>query len=393
MSNDFEFLNLPIRVLAVDDRERNLIALDAVLKKSGVETISALSGKAALEFLDKYDFAAILLDVQMPIMDGFETARLIRQHPRAKHTPIIFVTAINRDEGHEHKGYISGAVDFLFKPLDPQILSAKVLVFADLYRKNHYIKQQADFIKEQALKEQEYALLKKSIATRDEFLSVAAHELNTPITPLGLQMQSFLKMIDKGTFTNTEPERLKRMLETAYSQVERLARIIRELVDVSRLSAGRLQMNKEEVSLENITQSVLEAFAEEIHRIGCDVQLKVSSDARGLWDKVRVEQIIINLLANALKYGLGKPVTLHIEKKNEIARLQVTDQGIGISPEDQQRIFERFERAVPSTDYGGLGLGLYITKEIVRLHDGAVYVQSQKNHGSTFTVELPSMVS
>jgi signal transduction histidine kinase len=381
---------MQVHVLAVDDRTENLVALEALFKGTPYTLVVANSGDEALIKISEIDFAAIILDVQMPGLDGFMTAELIRKHERAKHTPIIFVTAINRNEGYERKGYISGAVDFLFKPIDTEILLAKVDVFADLYHSKIQIQKQAEIIHAQRLKDQEYCFMKKALESRDQFLSIASHELNTPITPLSLQMQSFLRMVRRGTLKSVEPERLERMLTIANGQVDRLARIIKELVDVTQISKDELSLVKEKnVSLLEVVESVLESFAEKIHQMGCEVKLDAHTDPKGFWDRMRIEQVIINLLSNALKYGLAKPILLIIEESDGKAIFKIRDQGIGIPIEAQERIFARFERAVSSRDFGGLGLGLFISKEIVDLHGGTLSVDSAPDQGSTFVVNIP----
>jgi signal transduction histidine kinase len=380
---------LPVRILLIDDRVENLIALEAAFKDSNYKLFSALSGKEAIQIVAEEEFAVILLDVQMPVMDGFETAELIRKSETGRRTPIIFLTAIHRTEIHEKKGYQLGAVDFLFKPLDTDILLSKVAVFADLYRKTKEIERHSKLITEKALEEQELYHLKKALEARDEFISIATHELNTPITPLSLQMQYFLKLNREGRFKDIDPERLERMLSAAYGQVERLSRIIRDLVDVSRITIGKLNVQKSEVFLHEIAQFVIEAFQEETRRLGVKVNLEVRSHPKGQWDRMRVEQVFINLFSNALKYGLGKPITITLDQEHSNAIVRVADQGIGIEEEDQTRIFERFERAASVQNFGGLGLGLYISKEIIHPHGGKISLESQKDQGTCISFELP----
>lgn len=378
-----------IRILAVDDKLENLVALEGAFRDVNYELIQATSGYEALRILETMDFAAILLDVQMPELDGYQTAQLIRKGAHSKNIPIIFVTAIHRNEVHEHKGYVSGGVDFLFKPINKDILLAKISVFADLYRAKWEAQKNAEILRQQALKEQEIELLRHNLSLRDEFISIASHELNTPLTPLSLQMQAFLKMLNEGRLLNMDVDRLKRMLENAHDQVDRLSRLIKELLDVSRITTGKLRLLPREVNLVPVVQSVLDAFAEQIREIGCQVFFHKESDLTGTWDRMRVEQIIVNLLSNALKYGLGRPIEISVRGEQGFAVIQVRDRGIGISKENQARIFGRFERAVSSQNYGGLGLGLYITEKIVHLHEGSISVESELNQGSVFTIRLP----
>jgi signal transduction histidine kinase len=380
---------LPIRILAVDDREENLIALEAALQDQSYQLVKASSGREALRLIQEEEFALILLDVQMPEMDGFETARRIRSEPRSKTTPIIFVTAIYRTEEYEQRGYIAGAVDYLFKPIEVAILRAKVSVFADLYRKTHEIQRQAALLRDSMVRERENEFLKEAVRTRDEFLSIVSHELKTPITPLSLQLQSFRHFIETGSIQTISADRLKRMLDISYNQVERLSRLINDLLDLSRITAGRLSLNPEIEDLRVIVDSILEAFSDEFKKNHCEIVLQAPETLPGSWDRSRLEQVLINLLTNALKYGCGKPIEITLEQEGKCAKLKVRDHGIGIALEDQERIFQRFERAVPAEHYGGLGLGLYITQQIVALHQGRIHVESTPGEGATFTVELP----
>jgi signal transduction histidine kinase len=379
-----------IKILIVDDKPENLLTLQAVFKESGYVLIEALSGKEALELARHHEFACILLDVQMPGLNGFETAKVLRTLPKAENTPIIFVTAIDRNQQFEEMGYIAGAIDYLFKPLNPTILKAKVSIFVDMFLQTEEIKRKNFLLEEAIVRSKENEELKKALKTRDEFLAMAGHELKTPITPLYLQMQAFLQLYESGAVAKIDPEKLIRMIKTSNNQLERLSRLIQELVDVSKIASNKLEMNFKETSLNTIVQKVISDFDTEIKKSNCVVSLSYHTEVRGLWDEFRIEQVIVNLLTNALKYGAEKPVIIEVRAHNSEAVFSIKDFGIGIGSEDQSKIFERFERAVSAKSYNGLGLGLFIVKEILELHQGKIRVESQLDHGSTFYVSLPS---
>jgi signal transduction histidine kinase len=227
----------------------------------------------------------------------------------------------------------------------------------------------------------------KAVRVRDEFLSVASHELKTPLTSLKLQVQSLLEMppeVPEGA----EAERLKASFALTERQVRRLERLIGNLLDVSRIAVGRFQLQLEEVDLVAVVRDVTTQFSAEIGRARVQVDLRLPPAAPGRWDPLRLEQVVVNLLSNALKYGNGKPIEIAVEVQDGLTRLKVRDGGIGIAAENQVRIFERFERAV-SLNYGGLGLGLFIAKQIVVAHGGIIRVESALGSGATFAVELP----
>lgn len=228
---------------------------------------------------------------------------------------------------------------------------------------------------------------REAVRLRDEFLSVASHELKTPLTSLKLRVQA---VIDQAPIVAdpVEAARLRKGFELAERQVRRLEKLINNLLDVSRIAVGRLPLQRETVDLVPLVNGVLGQFAAEIARSGSAVTLDLPAPAIGSWDPLRLEQVVVNLLSNALKYGSGKPIDVSVRSDDARAVLTVRDRGIGIDPVDQERIFERFERAV-SLDYGGLGLGLHITREIVAAHGGTIRVESARGQGATFIVELP----
>lgn len=696
-----------VDILLVDDRPENLVALEAVLDGPGYHLVKTESGEDALRYLLDREPAVILMDVQMPGLDGFQTAAIIKQDKRSKHIPIIFLTALNKDEKFVHQGYEGGAVDYIYKPFDAQVLKAKVAVFVDLHKKtrqllraeqvlrenerrererrlreleilslkreqemqqkyldlvegiNHGIvwsaevqnfnfsfvspsaerilgyareqwtgekgfwfnhlhpgdremfreavdyvsktgkefgiehrfvtadervvwlhtgiraarkgkdqgfelrglsveitkikqaeevlkrnKMRSDFMAEASLLlsktldfdemlgrigqlavprladwfaidtldetgklknlsmahadpnlselarrfkpsdkmkfgvpyvmknghaelharitddmvsasaqdaenleiirklsprsamviplfvrgqvlavmtfissqigrefDQDdlamaldlgrhigaamenatlYGEAQAAIRARDEFLSIASHELKTPLTPLRLQTQTLMRSIEAGNMAKLGPERIKKMLESADRQVGRLTTLVEELLDISRLNIGKLKLNFEEFEFTSVVQDVLERFSGQLAETNCAVSLDAPQTVMVGWDRFRMEQVVVNLLTNAVKYAPGKPIKIKIEVKGNRVFFRVKDDGIGIAKKDHQRIFQRFERAVSASNFGGLGLGLYIVAQIIEAHSGKISVESDLGHGSEFVVEIPA---
>jgi PAS domain S-box-containing protein len=231
-----------------------------------------------------------------------------------------------------------------------------------------------------------YVDLRAALLVRDEFMSVASHELRTPLTALQLRLQS-MQRVARG---NAESERMSTGLEQVLRQVGRLTDLVNRLLDVSRIVAGRLELELEEVDLVELLREVTGGVADQAARAGCALHLHVEQDSvRGAWDRVRVGQVLTNLLSNAFKYGAGKPVDVTVSADERAAHIAVTDRGIGMSPDAVERVFGRFERAVPVTHYAGLGLGLYVVAQVVEAHGGGVRVDTKPGEGSTFHVELP----
>ena len=223
-----------------------------------------------------------------------------------------------------------------------------------------------------------------AIRVRDDFLSIASHELKTPITTLQLQIQSLLRRADSGSVDG-----LSTRLAAAERQVERLTALINDLLDISRITGGRLDLNLEEVDLSSVVREVVARFEEPLTKAGCRLTVSGLDAQRGTWDRLRLDQIVTNLLSNAMKYGTGQPIEITVTGTPDAVRLEVRDHGIGIEPEHQSRIFDRFERAVSGRHYGGLGLGLWIVRQIVDALGGSIRVRSAAGEGSTFLVELP----
>ncbi len=546
------------KILIVDDHEPNILALEAILGAPGHEIIRAQSGAEALRQVLKHDFAVILLDVLMPVMDGFETARLIRSREASRATPIIFLTAAGSREDMVSTGYELGAVDYLIKPLNPRFVRAKVEVFVDLHRKNHRLRRQEEALRA-AERDRHHSLLagvsqillrvldrevvfsdvarfiassfgdwcvigtlspddnttaevcvahwdpslsavadelgrkladnprfrqalhggghgavisnvpevmheawgadletlglvhrlgasgpvmtaplsvrdqargqvafvsahpsrrfgsmdtstatdladrialglenarlyheaREAVRARDEFLSIASHELRTPITTLQIHVQRLLR----GRAKDVPPlqERLRAILERCERQVRRLESLIDHLLDVSRVSAGGLKLEREPVDLAELVREVSTRFAEELAETESQLELEAIDSVPGVWDRLRLEQLVTNLLSNAIKYGNGKPITVRVRSTAAGGELEVRDRGQGIPAVELPRIFRKFQRALSARPSAGLGLGLYISRQIVDAHGGSIRVESEPDAGSVFAVELPSL--
>ncbi|MCE9670996.1 CHASE domain-containing protein [Myxococcus stipitatus] len=226
-----------------------------------------------------------------------------------------------------------------------------------------------------------------AVRIRDEFLSVAAHELRTPLTSLKLQLQLLFRQLRQET--RLDAGRLERSMETCERQTTRLSQLIDSLLDVSRLTSGRLELQLEELDLGDVVRELALRFETEAQAASIQLTVDAPGGILGRWDRLRLEQVITNLVSNALKYGNGAPVEVRVRGGEREARLEVEDHGIGVSPEDSRRIFDRFERAVSSRHYGGLGLGLFITRQLVEALGGRIMLESRPGQGSVFTVTLP----
>ncbi|WP_313485039.1 hybrid sensor histidine kinase/response regulator [Stutzerimonas kunmingensis] len=386
-----------VNLLIVDDLPENLLALDALLQAPGVRVHQAESAEQALELLLRYEFALAILDVQMPGMDGFQLAELMRSTERTKQIPIVFVSAAGRELNYAFKGYESGAVDFMQKPLDAHAVRSKVSVFVDLYRGRKRLARQLEAL-ERSRREQEVLLdelrstqaeLEDAVRMRDDFMSIVSHELKTPLNTLILEVQLRKLQLSRNNFTAFSEERLRNMVDKDERQIQSLIRLIDDMLDVSRIRTGKLSIRPSRTDLSQLVGNVVENFSAQMEACGCELRLERNEPIAGVWDAFRIEQVLANLLTNAMRYGAGKPVQVSVTSCTEGACIEVRDHGIGISPKSLERIFCQFERAEGSEGSAGLGLGLFIADQIVRAHNGRIQVQSEEGQGSLFRVLLP----
>ncbi|MGK5061965.1 hybrid sensor histidine kinase/response regulator [Janthinobacterium sp. LB3P112] len=385
------------KLLIVDDLPENLRALNALIRESDRSVYQASSGEEALALLLEHDFALAILDVQMPEMDGFELAQLMRGTEKTRHIPIVFVTAAGKEMNFSFQGYESGAVDFLHKPLDINAVQSKVNVFVALHQQRSETRRQVQALEHS--RQQQEALLKelratqaelqRSLRLRDEFMSMVAHELRTPLNTLFLETQMRTVNLERGNLTAFEPEKLGKMVARDGRQICSMVRLIDDMLDVSRITSGKLSIRRVAVDLTSLVHRVADDLAPYAATTGSVLQVQAVESIEGFWDAFRVEQIVVNLISNAVRYGQGQPVEISLARTQNSAVIEVRDHGIGINARDQERIFDAFERVIHQDRTGGLGLGLFITKQLVDAHGGAITLQSQPGNGALFSVTLP----
>jgi two-component system sensor histidine kinase/response regulator len=353
----------PIKVLIADDIAENLVALEALLRREGVQPLCARSGAEALELLLVHDVAIAVLDVQMPEMDGFELAELMRGAARTKHVPIIFITAGSRDPNRIFKGYEFGAVDFLFKPIDPHILKSKIDVFLELAEQRRQITQ--------------------ALRLNELFVGILGHDLRNPLGAMiaGTELLS-LQLTE---------EKHQRTLARMTSAGRRMTSMIEQLLDLTRARLGGglgFVRARKPLDVRELVQRTIDELR--ASHGGRDIQFTASSDCTTSGDPERLLQLFSNLVANALTHGdpagsLAVTVTGH---SHEVV-IEVANQGV-IPPERLATLFEPFRREPKDTARStGLGLGLFISQQIAMAHGGDIAVDSSAKIGTVITVRLP----
>jgi signal transduction histidine kinase len=370
----------PVFFLLVDDLEENLLSLEALLRREGLVLLKARSGDEALELLLRHDVALALIDVQMPGLNGFELAELMRGRDRTRRIPIIFVTAGTADNQRRFRGYEAGAVDFIQKPIEADILRSKADVFFELYRQRQQIAAQRDELAAQA------EALREADRRKDEFLATLAHELRNPLAPLRYGLDVLRKTPDE--------HRVANIRATMDRQLAHLVRLIDDLLDVSRVSQGKITLRKEKLQASDVVRSAVEASQPVID--AARHALKIDLPAAPVWlegDITRLSQVVGNLLNNAAKYTPeGGRIWLSVHAEGTACVIEVSDNGIGIPPEMQSRVFQLFTQVDKHLEraQGGLGIGLALVKQLVTLHGGTIKVESAgSGKGTAFTIRLP----
>ena len=403
-----------VELLLVDDRAENLLALEAILEPLGQRLVSAHSGEEALKAVLKHDFACILLDVQMPDMNGFDAAQIIKSREKSRYIPIIFLSAISKEDAYVFKGYSMGAVDYVFKPFNPDVLRSKVAVFVDLYLKQQQIREQAELLAESERRELELqhraALLEsearstaqltelntqlkerqkeleQAMGVRNRFYASMSHELRTPINAV---IGYSTLMIDNiyGPLNEKQREGLQRTLRAARHLLE----LVNDVLDLSKIEAGKIELTLQSVSIPTLIEDLFVTVRPLADEHGTSLSFNHTDDPLNIvTDPRRVRQILLNLLSNAIKFGMKKPIEVSCERTEDGGVvISVKDEGEGISAEDQSRIFEEFVQVSP-TQQLGTGLGLPISRRLATLLDGSLEVESAPGKGSVFTLRLPA---
>jgi len=390
-----------------------ILLVEAILEPLNQLLIRATSGPEALKRVLETEFAVILLDVQMPGMNGFEVAEIIKSRERSRTIPIIFLSAISKEDAYVFKGYSMGAVDYVFKPFNPDVLRSKVAVFVDLFTKQQEIQRQADLLRDSQKRELELEhrtslletearsaaklsqmndelhrrqiALEQAMGARNRFYASMSHELRTPINAV---IGYSTLMLDNiyGPLNAKQKEGLQRTLKAARHLLE----LVNDVLDLSKIEAGKIELALQPVMFPSLIEDLFVTVRPLADEYGSTLALEMDGEPFNIVsDPRRVRQILLNLLSNAIKFGEGKPI--HVDCKQDANRgveIEVVDEGVGIAKDDISRIFEEFVQ-VSESKQPGTGLGLPISRRLAQLLDGSLSVHSEPGRGSAFRLTLP----
>jgi signal transduction histidine kinase len=366
----------PLRVLMVEDSEDDAMLVLLELRRGGYAPDGErVDSPAALRAaLGRGGWDLVISDHRLKQLNGTDALHLVRE--LSPELPFLFVSGSGGDGGDEvgaAEAQEQGAGGFVPKQ--------------DLGRLVRAVERELTDAQVRTERRAAYEALEQAVAARDAFLNIASHELKTPLTSLQLQLQSLTRSVQQG---DAGSDRVSEKIRAVARSTERLGELVNRLLDVSRITrGGAMELVKEEFDLSDLAREVAGRFQEAAGQTGSELRFTGERPVRGTWDRLRIDSIITNLLSNAVKYGQGKPIEVSVRAEGERALLEVTDHGIGIAPDDQARIFGRFERAVPVRHYGGFGVGLWVARSVAEEHGGKVRVTSRPGLGSTFTLELP----
>ena len=411
-----------IKILLVDDREDNLFSIEAILEKDNYSIVKANSGREALKvLLRQQDFSLILMDVQMPELNGFETATIIYERDKLKNIPVIFITAFSYDEDYIFKGYKTGGVDYIYKPINPELLRMKVSVFVELYRKNQQLllhekkllaanKSLQKEIEERKATEEKISLLNKQLVRNnthlisineelDRFAYVASHDLQEPLRKIMIFSD---KILNKGHM-DTETEKYFRKIINSSKRMELL---INDLLNFSRQSMDSSDFKKTDLNI--LTKEAIAELEIEIEKNNAQIHI---NELPVIWAVPSlIRQLFYNLISNAIKFrkktiepvvtiesqklnGTDKSLPIKLINGNNYYKISIADNGIGFDPKYVDEIFMVFKRLHSYHDFEGSGVGLSICKKIIEKHNGFITAQSKPGNGSTFIIGLPEKQS
>lgn len=366
--------DIDVNILIVDDRPENLLSLESIIEGPNRNIIKAESGNEALKLALKDTFALIITDVQMPEMDGFEMVSILRMNPKMKLVPIIFATAISKDDQYVHQGYSEGAVDYLFKPLDATVVAAKVDIFVTLYRQNHLMQIQNDE-------------LVKLNENKNKFLGMAAHDIRNPL----LVIEQYSKFILED---NNEPQSdIYKNASIIHASSRFIHDLVDELLDVTKIESGTFEIKKENVEIKELIENSVKLNSIFSNRKEIEIISEIDDTLTtvGL-DLSKINQVLNNLISNAIKYSdKNTKVTIKASKVEQQLRIDVIDQGKGVKKSEFKKLFEAFQTTstVGTDGEKSTGLGLLIVKKIVEGHGGKMEVKSEVNVGSAFSFLIP----
>jgi signal transduction histidine kinase len=382
----------PVNILLVDDQPSKLLTYESILGELAENLVKVSSATEALEYLLRNDVAVVLVDVVMPELDGYELAAMIRQHPRFQRTSIIFVSALLLTDLDRLRGYECGAVDYVPVPVVPEILRAKVSVFAELYRKTRAL-ERLNAELEQRVAERTAALeattaaLQEADRRKDEFLAILAHELRNPLAPIRTAVQ----LLRRRELAEAQSMRAREVIER---QVQHLVCLIDDLLDVSRITRGMITLQRERVLIDAVVARAVETARPLIDSRRHELSLELPEELLTVeGDATRLVQIVGNVLHNAAKFmEPGGRITLGVAREDSYAVIRVKDAGMGIPAELVAKIFDLFSQVHQKSEstHGGLGIGLALVRRLVEMHGGVVSATSQgPGHGTEVVVRLP----
>ena len=366
----------PLRILVAEDSDDDFLLLRSQLERGGFEaTLERIETAEEMRTkLESSKWDLIISDYTMPQFDALSALQIL-QKSRQRDVPLIIVSG-SIGEVRAVAALKAGAADYVMK--------------ANLEKLVPVVEREIKDAQTRRERREAFDALRLAVKARDEFLSIASHELKTPLTSMVLQIHGLLKTLRnrKGTSSASDQQLLTKAEAIARSS-DRLTELVDRLLDITRLATGKLDLSLENVNLATLARNVGSKLGARFEAEGSILSMRVPDALNGHWDRLRLEMVLSNLLTNAAKFGLGKPVDLEVEDAGRAAVIRVIDHGIGISPADQQRIFGRFERAVSERHYGGFGVGLWLCQQIVQAHGGKIEVASAPAMGSTFTITLP----